>query len=82
MVVLDEHYTSKRCSITGSPKVLRCKMDMMEYNFDIENIPGPDNIVAGGFSRIIEINESDVREAKGLLLPRGSTPCNSSRVLY
>ena len=45
----------------------------MEYNFDIEYIPGPDNIVADGFSRIIEINENEVREAKGLP-PRGSTP--------
>lgn len=36
----------------GSKKVIRWKHDIMEYNFDVEHIPGRNNEVADAFSRL------------------------------
>ena len=36
----------------ASPKVLRWKIDIQQFNFDVEHIPGPDNIVADLYSRL------------------------------
>ena len=38
----------------GSAKVRRWKLAIMEYNFDIEHIPGEENIAADAFSRLCE----------------------------
>jgi len=38
----------------GSDKVLRWKLDIQSYDFDIRHKPGVDNIVADGFSRLCE----------------------------
>jgi hypothetical protein len=36
----------------GSPKIKRWKIALQEFNFDIEHVPGKDNIVADAFSRL------------------------------
>ena len=36
----------------ASPKVLRWKIDIQQFNFDVEHIPGPDNVVADLYSRL------------------------------
>lgn len=36
----------------ASPKVKRWKLALQEYNFDIEHIPGKENIIADAFSRL------------------------------
>jgi len=51
---------------SGSPKVQRWKQELMQFDFDIEYIEGENNTVADGFSRIIEFDEAELREAKGL----------------
>jgi len=38
----------------GSQKVRRWKLAIQEYNFDIEHIPGEDNIAADAFSRLCD----------------------------
>ena len=40
--------------MTGSPKVLRWKLDIQQFNFSIAHIKGEDNIVADQFSRQCE----------------------------
>jgi hypothetical protein len=37
--------------VTGSPKVLRWKLDIQQFNFTIAHIKGTDNVVADEFSR-------------------------------
>jgi len=39
------------------PKVMRWKMTIQEFNCDVEHIPGVDNIVADGFSRLLPMHE-------------------------
>ena len=39
------------------PKVMRWKMTIQEFDCDIEHIPGVDNIVADGFSRLLPMHE-------------------------
>ena len=36
----------------ASPKVLRWKLDIQQFNFDVEHIPGPENVVADLYSRL------------------------------
>ena len=42
----------------GSEKVRRWKMDIQAFDFDLEYIPGPDNVVADHFSRLVEDTSS------------------------
>jgi hypothetical protein len=42
-----------------SPKVLRWKMSIQEYNFFIHHIEGKDNVVADAFSRLVVLNEEE-----------------------
>ncbi len=48
----------------ASPKVLRWKIDIQQFNFDVEHIPGPDNVVADLYSRLTvpPSDDSDVNE--------------------
>jgi hypothetical protein len=53
----------------GSQKVRRWKLAIQEYNFDIEHIPGEENIAADAFSRLClrerhpaEFNLADIEE--------------------
>jgi hypothetical protein len=39
-----------------NPKVKRWKLEMQEYDFDIEYLPGEKNVVADAFSRLLPVN--------------------------
>jgi hypothetical protein len=41
----------------ASPKVHRWKLDVQQFNFDVEHIPGKDNIVADLYSRLATIEQ-------------------------
>ena len=45
-----DHENLTRNKVTGSPKVLRWKLDIQQFNFSIAHIKGADNIVADQFS--------------------------------
>ena len=49
-------------------KVKRWKMAVMHFNFDIEHIPGKDNIIADALSRLIKIQPS-IRNRSNIDLP-------------
>ena len=46
-----DHENLTRHKVTGSPKVLRWKLDIQQFNFTIAHIKGTDNVVADEFSR-------------------------------
>jgi hypothetical protein len=43
----------------GKGKILRWKLALQEYNFSINHIPGQDNIVADGLSRLCALHPED-----------------------
>lgn len=43
---------------TMTEMVIRWKIAVQEYDFDVEHIPGPENIVADGLSRLIPTGET------------------------
>jgi hypothetical protein len=51
---------------TGSEKVIRWKLAIQEYNFDVEHIVGENNIVADALSRIVEIPRASLEKAGDL----------------
>ncbi len=53
-----DHDNLTRIRNSGSEKVIRWKLAIQEYNFDVEHIPGHKNQVADWLSRIIEVNPS------------------------
>ena len=53
----------------ASAKVMRWKLDLMEYDFDIEHIPGVDNEVADCFSRLLPLSRGDIEEEPHLTVP-------------
>jgi hypothetical protein len=48
-----DHANLTKMNISQSPRVVRWKMEMMEYDFDIEHIAGKANIVADSLSRLV-----------------------------
>jgi len=42
----------------SSPKVIRWKLAIQEYDFDVAHIRGTDNVVADAFSRLLPIDEN------------------------
>ena len=46
---------------TASPKVVRWKLAIQEYDFDIEHIPGKTNIAADGFSRFCQFPTKELQ---------------------
>jgi len=56
-------------NLEGSAKVRRWKLLMQEYNFDIEHIPGRDNVVADAFSRLCALTEN-LKKMKAKKSPR------------
>ena len=52
----------------GSPKIKRWKLALQEFNFDIEHVPGKDNIIADAFSRLCAMHHSDLEIAENLCL--------------
>jgi len=49
-----DHENLTREKTTGSPKVLRWKLDIQQYDYTIRHIKGVDNVVADGFSRLCD----------------------------
>jgi hypothetical protein len=47
-----DHENLIRDKHTGSPKVIRWKLDIQQYNYKVSHIKGVDNVVADGFSRL------------------------------
>jgi transposase InsO family protein len=43
----------------ASAKVGRWKMDLQEYNFDVEHVPGVENVVADSCSRLLALTDSN-----------------------
>ena len=56
-ILKTDHKNLTYINSEGSAKVRRWKLAIQEHNFDIEYIPGDDNIVADGFSRLCEREE-------------------------
>ena len=50
--ILTDHKNLTFLNESSSPKVIRWKLELMEYNFDIGHVPGPDNEVADYLSRV------------------------------
>ena len=38
----------------------------MQFDFDIQYLEGPKNVVADAWSRLLRVDENELREAKGL----------------
>jgi len=51
------------------PKVVRWKMTIQEFDCDIEHIPGKLNVVADGFSRLLQITEEELMALYDLSIP-------------
>ena len=49
-----DHANLVLMNLSQAKKVIRWKMELMEYDFDIEHIAGVDNIVADGISRCVD----------------------------
>ena len=49
-----DHANLLYMNIPPSSKVLRWKLAIQEYDFDVYHIPGPDNIAADAFSRLMD----------------------------
>ena len=47
-----DHRNLLYLNLDASRKVLNWKLDIQEYNFDVEHIPGVDNVVADIYSRV------------------------------
>jgi hypothetical protein len=54
-VVRTDHKNLTYLNLAGSDKVMRWKLLIQQFNFDIEHNPGKDNIVADGMSRLCPI---------------------------
>jgi transposase InsO family protein len=50
-------------------KVMRWKMTIQEFDCDVEHIPGKDNVVADGFSRLLAITEEELTAMYDLHIP-------------
>ena len=46
--------------VQPSSKVLRWKLAIQEYDIDVFHIPGPDNISADAFSRLMDPSETAI----------------------
>ena len=49
-----DHANLVLMNLSQAKKVIRWKMELMEYDFDIEHIAGVDNVVADGLSRCVD----------------------------
>ena len=54
-----DHRNLLYMNMKASDKVLRWKLDIQQFNFDVEHIPGPDNIVADLYSRLCSVQTND-----------------------
>jgi len=54
-----DHKNLTYLNLAGSDKVMRWKLLIQQYNFDIEHIPGKDNIVADCMSRLCPLDKDE-----------------------
>ena len=54
-----DHRNLLYMNMKASDKVLRWKLDIQQFDFDVEHIPGPDNIVADLYSRLCSVTTND-----------------------
>ena len=54
-----DHRNLLYMNMKASDKVLRWKLDIQQFDFDVEHIPGPDNIVADLYSRLCSVQTND-----------------------
>ena len=54
-----DHRNLLYMNMKASDKVLRWKLDIQQFDFDVEHIPGPENIVADLYSRLCSVHNSD-----------------------
>ena len=52
-VLRTDHHNLIEMNVSRAAKVMRWKMELLEYDFDIEHIAGEENIVADGLSRFV-----------------------------
>jgi transposase InsO family protein len=57
-----DHRNLLYMNMKASDKVLRWKLDIQQFDFDVEHIPGPDNIVADLYSRLCSVQTNDCNE--------------------
>ena len=67
---------------TATPMIIRWKLAIQEFDFKIEHIPGKDNIVADGFSRLVPnslaaLVHVDPEEQEFYLCPLISESCSA-----
>ena len=54
-----DHRNLLYMNMKASDKVLRWKLDIQQFDFDVEHIPGPDNIVADLYPRLCSVQTND-----------------------
>ena len=64
--LLSDHQNLQYINDTGSNKVLRWKLFLLEFNFYISYIKGEDNIVADALSRCVELEDALTEPASAL----------------
>ena len=76
-VLRTDHFNLLYLNEAGSAKVTRWKIEIQNYNFHIEHIPGVDNIPADAFSRLVEPHVGKTVQLNALTRsqggPRGQT---------
>jgi transposase InsO family protein len=75
-----DHENLTRHKVTGSPKVLRWKLDIQQFNFTIVHIKGTDNVVADDFSR--QCAREDLDDEEEEIAALFSHLCKQSDVEY
>ena len=73
--IITDHRNLTYIRDTGSPKVMNWKHELMQFDFDLQYLEGPKNVVADAWSRLLSVDENELREAKGLA-PRGAESLN------
>lgn len=62
--VRTDHANLKYLNLSASQKVLRWKLALLEYDFQIEHIEGKDNIAADAFSRFEHLKNNGASETR------------------
>jgi len=74
-----DHANLLYLNVPPSTKVLRWKLAIQEYDFDIEHLPGALNVVADGFSRLVE--NTPVHQGTVMVMTRSATDASRAKLL-